>query len=380
MIYLDNSATTFPKPESVYLAVDNAQRNLAVNIGRGHYNVASEATAIVDETRALIAQLVNANSSSDVVFTPSATIAANEIILGLEWDSYKNIYISPYEHNAIARPIELAKNQYGFSLFILPFDHSSYSIDVDKMQRMFAENPPDYIFLNHISNITGIILPVDIISTCAKEYNATIIVDASQSIGLIETNVKKLGIDYLIFAGHKNLYSSFGVGGFVCNSNTSLVPVLAGGTGSDSLNLSMDNSLPTGFEVGSPNIIAICSLNASLKWLIDTGIEHIAKSKTVLMDNLIYGLREKPIKLYLPESRINHTSILSFNHNDYTSNEVGSILCNEYDIAVRTGYHCVPYIHDIIDTKKFNGTVRISFSYFNTENDINELLQVISNI
>lgn len=377
MIYLDNAATTFPKPEEVYQAVDYTQRNMAVNVGRGSYKVASDAMKVVNETRYLMAELLGVEDPNNVVFTPSATIAANQIIMGLEWDEYKTVYITPFEHNAIARPLHLMQEHYNFEIVILPFDSHTQEFDREKAENLFSQNPPDYVFMNHISNVTGAIIPIETITEISKQYDAIVIVDASQSAGLKSINMKKSNIDYVVFAGHKNLYSSWGIGGFVSGSVTPLMTSLAGGTGSDSLNLNMSAELPVGFEVGSANIIAISSLNASLKWLKTIGISAIADKKAKLMERLIKGLREIGVKLYLPT---HHTSVLSFNVDGYSANDVGTILSEEYDVAVRTGYHCAPYIHDLIDSRQYGGTVRVSVGYFNTEEDIDLLLDGIRSL
>lgn len=380
MIYLDNAATTFPKPESVYSMVDYVQRNLAVNAGRGSYQAANNAMKIVDETRFLMAELLNANNPNNIVFTPSATIAANQIIMGLEWDEYKVVYVSPFEHNAIARPLEIIKKRYNITLIQLPFDGITQKLDFEQMKQDFALNPPDYVFISHISNVTGTVVPVDLITTASKAYNATVIVDGSQSVGLFEYNLQKSHFDYLIFAGHKNLYASWGIGGFVKNSTHRLNNAFAGGTGSDSLNLSMGDSYPSSFEFGSPNIIAIASLNASLKWLKEIGIDTIAKKKSHLMHHLIEGFKNIPVTLYTPSEDVEHTSVISFNVPDYEASEVGVILNGDFDIAVRTGFHCAPFIHDLIDTKSKHGTVRVSLGYFNTESDIDFLLESLRSL
>ena len=377
MIYLDNAATTFPKPEEVYQAVDYTQRNIAVNVGRGSYKVASDAMKLVDETRYLMAELLGVETPNNVVFTPSATIAANQIIMGLEWDEYKTVYITPFEHNAIARPLHLMKERYNFEIVLLPFDSQTQEFDREEAENLFSQNPPDYVFVNHISNVTGAIVPIEAITELAKQHDAIVVVDASQSAGLKPLNMKKSNIDYVVFAGHKNLYASWGIGGFVSAYTARLATVLAGGTGSDSLNLNMASDSPVGFEVGSANIIAISSLNASLKWLKATGISVIADKKAQLMERLIQGLRAIGVKLYLPT---HHTSVLSFNVDGYSANDVGTILSEEYDVADRTGYHCAPYIHDLIDSHKSGGTVRVSVGYFNTEEDIDLLLDGIRSL
>lgn len=377
MIYLDNAATTFPKPEEVYQAVDYTQRNMAVNVGRGSYKVASDAMKIVDETRYLMAELLGVENPNNVVFAPSATVAANQIIMGLEWDEYKTVYITPFEHNAIARPLHLMQERYNFEIVLLPFDSETQELDKEEAENLFLQNPPDYVFANHISNVTGAIVPIEEIAELAKQYNAVVVVDASQSAGLKSINMKKANIDYVVFAGHKNLYASWGIGGFVSASDTQLTTTLAGGTGSDSLNLNMASDLPMGFEIGSANIIAISSLNASLKWLKATGMSVIAEKKAKLMEYLIHRLRDAGVKMYLPT---HHTSVLSFNIDGYSANDVGTILSEEYDVAVRTGYHCAPYIHDLIDSHPYGGTVRVSVGYFNTKEDIDLLLDGIRSL
>lgn len=380
MIYLDNAATTFPKPECVYDKVNTIQRTIAVNVGRGGYSVASEAMHIVDETRVLMATFVGAVSPECVVFTPSATIAANEIIYGLEWDSYRNVYITPFEHNAIARPLNTISERYGVKVRLLPFDSQTQSIDMVALEQTFALNPPDYVFINHVSNVTGAIIPIRTIAEKAKEYSSVVIVDGSQSIGILPLNLKETDIDFLIFAGHKNLYSSWGIGGFITNTNYKIHPVLAGGTGSDSLNLKMSNTYPTGFELGSPNIIAIASLNESLKWLDKVGINCIKEKKNSLTQKLKCGLLEAGATVYLPSGDAKHTSVVSFNIPGYEPNEVGSILNEDFDIAVRAGFHCAPYIHELIGTLDTHGTVRVSVGYFNTEADIDALIAAVTDI
>ena len=379
MIYLDNAATSFPKPQKVLEAVDYAQRNYAVNVGRGSYPLANYAASVVEETKALLARMVNAKDTSKVIFTPSATIAANEIILGLPWDKYKTIYLSPFEHNAVARPLNRQCELFGLQMNVLPFSSDTQEWDREATKLLFEQNPPDYVFISQVSNVTGLVLPVIEIAQLAKEYNAVVIVDASQSLGLLALDVQRDLIDYLIFAGHKSLYSSWGIGGFVANNNL-LTPVICGGTGSDSLNLSMGDHLSGSFEAGSPNTIAIASLNASLKWINEVKPEAINKKKNQLMTLLLSLLRKDSVKLYLPSSLSNHTSILSLNVADYEPSEVGVILANDFNIAVRTGYHCAPFVHDLIGTRDRLGTVRISLGFFNTEDDIISVANALNDL
>lgn len=375
MIYLDNAATTFPKPDLVLDYVNLVQRTCAVNTGRGSYKLAREAVQILDKAKIKFAEFVHANSASDVIFTPSATIAANEIIYGLEWDALKNVYVTPFEHNAIMRPLEMMREHFGISIYTLPFQKDTQELDLDEMNRLFSLNNPDYVFINQVSNVTGTIIPVDDIGRAAHDYDATVIVDGSQSIGVIEVDLNKEPIDFLIFAGHKNLYASWGIGGFVINSVKAPKPVLAGGTGTNSLAMRMD-----GYEVGSPNIIAIASLEKALEWINDIGIQNIASNKKVLTQRLIEGLKECGVELYIPSNADMHTSVVSFNIPNYEPAEVGMIFDQDFGIAVRTGYHCAPLIHKLIGTEEKKGTVRVSVSYFNSKDDIDELIDAVKSI
>ncbi len=375
MIYLDNAATTFPKPQEVYESVDWMQRNMAVNVGRGSYKAARVAGDVVAETKALLAKLVHINEVEDVYITPSATIAANEIIGGLQWDNLKNVYVSPFEHNAIMRPLELMRKDYGFNIYELSFDAETQTLKENEMLRAFSNREPDYVFVNHVSNVTGNILPIDIIGKEVKKHSGKVIVDGSQSVGLIDINLSDEPIDYLIFAGHKNLYGSWGTGGFIKNCEDRLKPYITGGTGSDSLNMNMG-----GFEAGSANIIAISSLRESLKWIMKTGISNIEDRKKVLVSIMIDKLKEVGVTLYLPGDLNYHTSIVSFNIAGYEPSEVGLILDQDFDIAVRTGYHCAPLVHRLIGTEATKGTVRASVGYFNSEEDIEQLVAAIKEL
>lgn len=375
MIYFDNAATTFPKPDCVYERVNQFQRESAVNVGRGGYILGRKASDMMDSCREKLAKLLGATSSDNVFFTPSASHAANQIILSLPWDTHKVVYLSPFEHNAVARPVEAMKKRHGFQVHILPFDGATQTLQLEAMARMFAKHPPDYLFLNHMSNVTGAILPLEEISKEGKKYGACVVVDGCQSVGLWDYNLSQSSLDFLIFAGHKHLYASFGVGGFVKNSDFPLESILTGGTGSNSLELQMGENGATRYEFGSPNSIAIASLDTSLDWLAETSISAIVRKKQTLIQLLQDGLKKLPIHCYSPD----HWSktIVSFTHKDYTPQELGLILDQDFDIAVRTGYHCAPFIHDLLGTKETQGTVRVSLGYWNTEDHVETLLQAL---
>lgn len=378
MIYLDNSATTFPKPECVYKAVEEAQRTLAVNAGRGTYKSARKAAAVIESARQKIASLTKCSDSRRVVFSPSATIAMNQIIGGLKWTENMNVYVSPFEHNAAARPLKRMADKYGFKLLLLPFDGKTQQVDIEKIRNMFALNNPDVVFVNHMSNVTGLVLPAEYIFEAAKKYDAVTVLDASQSMGLIDIDIGAMNADFTVFAGHKNLYGHFGIGGFVSSGNVQPENFLAGGTGSDSLNLDMPSEMPVGYEPASHNILAAAALDSSLDWLMNIGIDAMYRRKKELTDYAVQELSTiKKIKLYVPEDRNKHISVISVTHSEYSPSELAEILDADFDIAVRSGFHCAPFVHELIGTVDTRGTVRISIGHFNSESDIDMLISAL---
>lgn len=378
MIYLDNAATTFPKPEEVYLAMDKANRTYAVNAGRGSYRVAQYASKVIDDTRNEILKLVHGDKGTSIVLVPSVTIALNQILHGLSFVAGDIVYVSPYEHNAVARTLNLISKRKGIVIKELPINEETLEIDLDRVRYQFSREQPKCVCVTHVSNVTGYILPIVDLLNEAKKYDAITILDASQSLGLLEVNVKKIKADFIAFAGHKTLYGPLGVAGFIINSGVVLDEFIVGGTGSDSLNLNMPQSIPNKYEAASSNIVAIAGLNAALKWL---NVAEIYEHEKKLTDYLVKKLMNIPnIKLYLPNNQESHISIVSFNINGYKAEDLGMILDEDFDIAVRTGYHCAPYIHKLLDDVQFTGTVRIGLSRFNTNEDIDILLKAIGEL
>ncbi len=375
MIYLDNAATTFPKPEPVYEGMDKANRKYAVNSGRGSYKAAQKAAKVIDDTRMLIRKLVAADVIADVVFSPSITVALNQVIKGISWENNDIVYVSPYEHNAIARTLNSLS---GIRVIELPINNKTFEIDIEKMKYLFAKDRPKAVFCTHISNVTGYILPVEKVFSEAKKYDAITVLDSAQSLGLIEVNSKKIDADIIAFAGHKTLYGPFGIGGFINISNISLNVVLTGGTGTDSLNLDMPEQNTTKYEPSSFNIVAIAGLYEALKCLdVNRNYQH----ERILTDYLVDNLNNiKGVTCFVPLDRNKHIGIISFVINGYKSDDVGMILDEDYDIAVRTGYHCAPYIHKYLDDKEYLGTVRIGVSQFNSKEDVKHLIKSINEL
>ena len=372
-IYLDNAATTFPKPKQVYDAMDNVNRTCAVNAGRGAYKLASEANKIIDKTKRQLLDLVNAPSSANVVFTPSITIALNMILQGIDWQKGDVAYISPYEHNAVARTLEKIRNDYQIEVKLMPL-HDNYEINVSLLEDMFIQDKPKCVCCTGISNVTGYILPTKDIFRAAKTIQAITVLDSAQSLGLVEQDCDN--IDFIAFAGHKTLYGPFGIGGFIDNSYIELKQIIVGGTGSDSLNLLMPKKSPNRYESASSNIVAIAGLNAALDGL---DVNENNKKEKELTEYLVKKLKDTSgVRLYLPNTS-SHIGIVSFNlkNSGLSADEIGKILDDEFGIAVRTGFHCAPYIHDIIGDLEYSGTVRIGLGKYNSFDDIDALCEAL---
>lgn len=380
-IYFDNAATTFPKPNKVYEDMDMNYRSFGVNAGRSSYKLAREASNLISETRKKLATLVNYDQEEKVIFSSSATIALNQIIGGLDWDENKTVYVTPFEHNAIMRPLNYIKDKFNIQIEIIPFDPVTFELDIAELNLKFSRNFPDFIFMSHVSNVTGFVLPVEEIIQASEQYNSVVVLDCSQSMGLIPIDVKKIKADYFVFAGHKTLYGPFGIGGFIDNSKVKLSEVITGGTGSDSLNLKMPDIYPGKYEAASPNILSIAGLHSALDWINDIGIDNIREKEIKLTKDLIEGLKDiDEIKMYLPKNLDNHVGIVSFNLENYNPDELGQILDEDFNIAVRTGYHCAPLIHDFLNTVERNGTVRLSLSYFNSDEEVEYVIKCLKEL
>ena len=378
MIYLDNAATTFPKPDIVYETMDSMSRNAAVNAGRGSYRLAREASKLVAETKQLLREMLQVDISASVVFTPSVTIAMNQIVNGLRMRDNATIYLSPYEHNAVARPVfQLSKNK-KVQIKELPIKTDTLEIDLEKMKYEFSKDKPDVVFCTHISNVTGYILPVEEIFNEAKKYESIAILDSAQSLGLIDVKPRELKADIVAFAGHKTLYGPFGIGGFVNVTGIPLDVFIAGGTGSDSLNLEMPAAPEAKYEASSTNIVAVAGLNAALK---NINKEQIWEHEKKMTEYLLCELNKvNGIKVYAPYPEEKQVGIVSFVSDDYNSEDLGDILDEDFDIAVRTGFHCAPFIHKYLKDDYKLGTVIIGISQFTTENDLDELIKALKEI
>lgn len=375
MIYLDNAATTYPKPKEVYDALDYAQRNLSFNAGRGAYKQSKECLQVLDDLRNGIAEISKADPRK-VTILSSATEALNLIINGIGLKDGDNVYVTPFEHNAIIRPLYNIKKTTNINIIVLPFSKTTWLPESDKIENMFALKNPTLVLSSQISNVTGLMIDYTSIFEIAKKYGSTTVLDAAQGYGVVE--IKKPNVDFVIYAGHKSLYGPFGVGGFINLSDKELNIVKSGGNGSDTLNHDMPKNNHERYESGSPNVPAVYGTLKGVNWIRQNNVFlHEKELTNYLIDSL---KKLEKIHLYIPEEGNNIFGIVSIGVEGYSADEVGNILSDEFDICIRTGFHCAPLVHEFINSTINGGTARISLSCFSTKQDINYLIDAIKTL
>lgn len=375
MIYLDNAATTFQKPESVYRALDEANRHYSINAGRGSYALAKGAAARIDKTRELVKMVLEAPKAAEVVFTASATLAFNAIMGGFPWGKEDVVYVSPYEHNAVMRTLYAHSRCHGFRIEVIPLT-GEYGVDLPRLRFLFSSQPPAYLFVNMVSNVTGYVLPWEEICQMAAEYECITVLDAAQAFGCVPFRLGKAPVDFLVFAGHKALCGPFGAGGYVWTRRSRFTwkPALYGGTGSNSLQLEMPEDI-SGLEPGSPDIVAITGLKAALEEIREERLrEAIWKKENEQICGFLERLAQIPgIHIYAAPEKTCQAGIVSLNLSGYLASDIGLLLDEDYEIAVRTGYHCAPLIHEYLQDQEFAGTVRVSIGRFTEKAELDRL-------
>lgn len=377
MAYFDNAATTFPKPEAVYKSMDLFQRHTGGSFGRGNYGFSASMKGVVDDTRSKIADLFHC-PAKEVIFEPSATISLNIIIQGIIRQGAKNIYISPFEHNAVTRTLHYYENLGQIKVTQLHVT-SNLEFDLQRIRFQFEERRPDLVILSHASNVIGLIAPVDEIFREAKAYGAITVLDMAQSAGLVDCDLSKDYFDFAVFAGHKTLLGPTGISGFVMKPDFNLEPVFFGGTGFESANQDMPRSLPERFEFGTLNTVGIVGLNASIKWILEQGINAIAQKESSNRKTLIELLSSYDfISLVGNVDGKDYVGIVSCLLQGISS-DTADQLFSERNISVRTGLHCAPLAHQFLKTYP-SGTIRFSVNCFTNSDDFMELQTALNDI
>ncbi|WP_281999587.1 aminotransferase class V-fold PLP-dependent enzyme [Geotalea uraniireducens] len=375
-IYLDNAATSFPKPDSVYNAVDLALREIGVGPGRGGYRRGMAATRLVFEAREEVAALFGIADSSRVVFTHSATESLNLALFGLLRPG-DHVITTTVEHNSLARPLHLLGRQ-GVAVTRVEADRHGF---VTAAQVAAALRPKTrLVALAHCSNVTGAIQPIGEIAAIARRAGALLLVDAAQSAGMIPIDAPALGIDLLAAPGHKGLLGPQGTGVLYLAEGVELTPLMVGGTGSFSSELDQPAAMPERFESGTLNTPGIAGLKAGVEFVRKIGVGQIRDREQLLVSRLLAGLAEIPaVTVHGPAGDEPRGGVVSITVAGIDPQTVGFRLDNDFDISVRVGLHCAPDAHRTIGTYP-GGTIRISPGYFNADHDVDALLAALAQI
>lgn len=375
MIYLDNAATSFPKPPGVYKEMMKCVKDYCANPGRGAHDMSVQCDIEVLECREKLARLFNLKNPLNVIFTANATEALNIAINGV-LEKGDHVITSCLEHNSVLRPLK-KKEREGVELSVLKGEANGF-LPLDLIKNEVKKNTKA-IIINHGSNVIGTIQDIEAIGAFAKSNNIMFIVDGAQTAGTIDIDMNKYKIDLLAVPGHKGLLGPQGTGALLINEGLDLKALKYGGTGSQSNSLEQPQFLPDKFESGTLNTPGIVGLSNGIKFIEETGMDIIKHKEDYLVEFLLDDFKSKPyIECYGVDSGRNRSSILSINIAEMESSRVGKLL-NDKKIYVRTGYHCCPLVHKLIGTE-YRGTVRISPGYFNTIEEMKQLSQELRNI
>ena len=383
MIYLDNAATSFPKPESVFLGMDAFVRSSAANPGRSGHRRAMEAEAMIDETRRLLARLLGFLRPERVIFTLNATDALNMAIKGV-LRSGDHVITSELEHNSISRPLNQLERAGVITLTRLPAD-GNHMIDPNDVVRAFKPSTR-LVALTHASNVTGTIQEIGAIGPLVRERNALFLVDASQSAGVVPIAAEKDCVDLLAFTGHKALLGPTGTGGLVVGERVEVSPWREGGTGGDSSSPVQPSELPHRLEGGTPNIFGIAGLREGVRLLLNRGVVSVLAHERSLIREFYSGLRDPDVYSWYGADRViaerqgeGRVGLVGINLPGFSPLELAAILDEKFDIAVRAGLHCAPYAHRHLGTFP-EGIVRFSVGILTTIEDVRQAASALDEI
>ena len=377
-IYLDNASTTFPKAPTVASAMSDYITNRGININRGSYALAYDVEDIIYTTRQRLNSLFNGHDSSHVFFTQNVTMSLNMVIKGL-LKARDHVLISSMEHNAVMRPLTQLLNE-GITFDTISCDTTG-SIKLDAIESLIRPNTVA-IIVNHASNVCGTIQPIKEIGIICKDHHLHFIVDAAQTAGIIPIDVKESQIDALCFTGHKGLLGPQGIGGMILTKEMaqSLTPLIAGGTGSFSHLETMPTNMPDAFESGTLNLPGIIGLNEGLTFIESKGMENIHNHELALTEAFLKGLRPiDGINIIGKQDVQDRTAVVSITIDGADAASVAYELESTYHIMTRVGLHCAPRAHQTLGTYP-EGTVRFSFGYANTMEDIETALSALTTI
>ena len=376
-IYLDNAATSWPKPPNVVAELSRYYSELGVAAGRGTSAIATEVDRTIEQCRSAIAKLINCDSKH-VVFAFNGTDAINMALHGLIENS-DGVVTSAIEHNSVLRPLKHLERNGQINLSIA--DAPDGIISLDHLKQLIRPSTK-LCCVSQASNVTGLVQPVLEIAKLCKANDVMLVIDAAQSVGHLPVDFQELGCDVLVASGHKGLLGPLGTG-FLCLSKRAanqIKPTRQGGTGTQSELVEQPNELPFRLESGNLNVGGIFGLLAGINFITETGIDALQTHERTLRDQLLDNIRRNDSILVHGQEPENRTGVISFNIVGQDCHTVAATLDSSFAIQVRAGLHCAPLVHDSIGSSKFNGTIRISPGAFSTQQQIEYVLDAINKL
>lgn len=376
MIYLDNGATTFPKPKVVTDKIMECYLGYAGNPGRSGHKLAMKMDLEIYETREKICKLINGTEVLNVIFTFNATDSLNLAIKGV-LEEGDHVITTSMEHNSVLRPLNQLRKEGKIELSIVYADDKGY-IDPKKIFEALTPNTK-MIVTTHMSNVFGTIVDIKAIGDFCKENNILYLVDASQSIGVLDIDVQEMNIDLLAFPGHKAIFGPMGTGALYIKEGIIVKPLKEGGTGSYSHSIDQPDLYPDSLESGTPNGVGIIALGKGIDFINEVGIENIRNHEMSLKNHFIELLKDNEDVILYGTLDDRQGAVVSLNVKDMDSSEISYILSDEFDIYTRPGFHCAPLAHKTMGTEEL-GAIRFSFGYYNTLEEVEKTVEALLNI
>jgi len=378
LIYLDNGATSYPKPEEVYAFMDHFYRNFGVNPGRSGYDLCIETGDLVENTRQMMTDFFNGTDPDRLCFSYNSTDSLNLVIFGM-LQKGDHAISTTVEHNSVLRPLYHQSEFNGVEVDYIPFDSNGF-VHPEDFVKKFKPNTR-LVIVNHASNVIGTVQPIGEIGKLCKERGIPFAVDVSQSAGKIPIDMEEMNIDVVVFTGHKSLLGPTGIGGMYVREGIEIRHTRAGGTGVRSAVKTHLYEYPYRLEYGTLNTSGVAGLHAGLKWIQQKGMGKIHQHELGLTAMLRDGLAKiDGVTMYCQDDLTDHIGILACNVDGIEALNVGTMLDVDHNIACRTGLHCAPLVHVQLGTDKIHGAVRFGIGPFNTEEHIQKAIEGVREI
>ncbi len=380
LIYLDNAATAWPKPEHVYTFMVDFYRKTGVNPGRSGFDLAIEAGSLLDNLRRRLTRFFGGDEDAPerLCFGYNATDALNLIIPGL-LSAGDHVITTNLEHNSVLRPVNHLVRDGGVEATFLPFNGAGF-IEPDDVARAIRPNTK-LIFVNHGSNVIGTVQPLKQIGRICRDRGVTFAIDTAQTAGTVPIHMREMNIDVLAFTGHKGLMGTMGIGGLCVRKHVEIRQVRSGGTGVRSADPYHLTAYPWRLEYGTPNMVGVAALWAGQDWIDENGVANIHSREMALAKRLVDGLKAiDGVRLYCCDSLDNHLPTVTANVEGLEAADVGIMLDVDHNVATRTGLHCAPLVHRQLGTESIGGSVRFSIGPFNTAEHIDAAIRGIGEI